>query len=271
MSKLTYVQEQVINTILHEPSKIRRLLANSNNPGYIISFLKTVWPTRVGVEIDTAFTSGKVASLNLFQANINTKYEKILRFKPIVLDKCTKNDVSYAQQAEIRVSVRGFYHIHILKEFTDILNKEENIWPDLTYGGLHIHIDMTDTKKCRGINEDTDTRDLRVRNLVCFNHCKKIYKYNKYIYKQIEKNNTKYKFCRDKRSQALFIDVSSRYTEIIVARHLPTTEWRLFEPTFHYPTLIKHIIMCHMFTDTIKKLNKSFNRSLFERIEKVIG
>jgi hypothetical protein len=26
-----------------------------------------------------------------------------------------------------------------------------------------------------------------------------------------------------------------------------------------------------MFTDTIKKLNKSFNRSLFERIEKVIG
>jgi len=53
MSKLTYVQEQVINTILHEPSKIRRLLANSNNPGYIISFLKTVWPTRVGVEIDT--------------------------------------------------------------------------------------------------------------------------------------------------------------------------------------------------------------------------
>jgi len=166
--------------------------------------------------------------------------------------------------------VRGFYHIHILKEFTGILNKEENIWPDLTYGGLHIHIDMTDTKKCRGINEDTDTRDLRVRNLVCFNHCKKIYKYNKYIYKQIEKNNTKYKFCRDKRSQALFIGVSSN-TEIIVARHLPTTEWRLFEPTFHYPTLIKHIIMCHMFTDTIKKLNKSFNRSLFERIEKVIG
>lgn len=271
MSRLTYVQEQVINTILHEPNKIRRLLANSNNPGYIVSFLKDIWPIRVGVEIDTECILDNKAPLNLFESKINNKYNEILGFNPIILDKYTKQSSEYSKYAEIRVSVRGFYHIHIIKEFTDILNKEENIWPSLTDGGLHIHIDMSDTKRCRGINKNTDYKSLRYDDeLINFNILSKVYKYHKYIYKQIEKNNIKYKFQKITKVQSSFIDICPS-ADIIIGRHLPTAEWRLFEPTFHYPTLIKHIIMCHMFTDTIKKLNKPFNRSLFEKIEKVIG
>lgn len=127
---------------------------------------------------------------------------------------------------------------------------------------------MSDTKICRGINENTDYRDLHSHKLINSNILNKVYKYHKYIYKQIEKTNVKYKFNKVKGlCQAGFIDLCSG-ANIIIGRHLPTAEWRLFEPTFHYPTLIKHIIMCHMFTDTIKKLNKPFNRSLFEKNRK---
>lgn len=115
MSRLTYVQEQVINTILHEPNKIRRLLANSNNPGYIVSFLRDIWPIRVGVEIDTECKLDLKAPLNLFESKINAKYSEILGFNPIILDRYTKQSSECSKYAEIRVSVRGFIIFILLK------------------------------------------------------------------------------------------------------------------------------------------------------------
>lgn len=261
--KLTYIQEQLVRCMLYEPESLRKYIGNSTNPGYAASFIKSLWPTRVGYEFDIKGTDQKVVDFIYQKCEVSDKFVKRTSEDKQYLwgnmDFVNPNHSNGAN--ELRFSFSSVFQLKTLKQLTEKLNRSEVITP-LKNGGLHIHVDLV--KHSVGLKFNDGRAEVRA-SILSNKRGRELTRYRNYIYQVFDIPNKDTEEGRVIRASSKFLRYGDR-AKIAILRDHNTIEWRLSDTTFNYEKIVRWTIFCHLMTETVKKPNKQFNKALFEKI-----
>jgi len=227
MSVPTYLQEQLIKTLLYKPENLRLIFSQTTNPAYCSNYFFKLIPVRTGIELDiTNITESirgyllKGISLPCFVLNVSNS---------------TKDTNS-----ELRISPFTYRTFSLLKRVLDKLIYND-VRPSCN-GGFHCHIDI------KQYLSPGRTNNSIIRN--------RVFKYLNYIL-CVTKQSTR-GITKTNRTEKLL-------DNIIVDRNHPTIEYRVFDSTLNYTDIVKRVILLQQITRSVV-LNKPLDKQLCDNI-----
>jgi hypothetical protein len=128
-------------------------------------------------------------------------------------------------------------------------------------GGLHIHVDISELIK-------EYRHQSLARHEFFMPKTKEIYKYKNYIFKAFHIDKDTYDYNNITR-KGKFLSVQQERHRISIFRRHESVEWRLANSTLDYVQIVKWIMLCTLFTATIRNQNKRFKVDLYENVKRL--
>lgn len=234
---------QVLKVLVYQPEKFRKLIAVSENPGYIYRLAKYLMPYRAGIEIDC---TGGTSSWYRY---ITDKFDDT---KFTIGRSGGSLDMGLTQGIEIKLSPHGFNQLSSMKKVLDSMIKDKTIALDNS-GGIHVHIDL---------DIEIGTREY-LQNINFEQPLRKQFNYIRN--KVFHKKDSKIEYTSGRSYVNTKGIIYGERGDISILREYQTIEYRLGYPTLDYSTITKWILCCqHM--NMVLRTNCEFNKELTDRI-----